>query len=135
MILSAEQQLLTFHRQAPRAFWISTLLNFVAHGLAIAEVYLILWLVGSKVTVVGAFMLEALTKLINAVGTINPGNVGTYEGGNMAMMKLVGLAPAEGLTLGLCRRFRSIVWAIIGGSLPALLLQAEEDLTTAPKHG
>ena len=70
---------------------------------------------GSKVTVVGAFILEALTKLINAVGTINPGNVGTYEGGNMAMMKLVGLAPAEGLTLGLCRRFRSIVWAIIGG--------------------
>ena len=115
VILSAEQQLLTFHRQAPRAFWVSTLLNFVAHGLAIAEVYLILWLMGSKVTVVGAFILEALTKLINAVGTINPGNVGTYEGGNMAMMKLVGLAPAEGLTLGLCRRFRSIVWAIIGG--------------------
>ena len=115
VILSAEQQLLTFHRQAPRAFWASTLLNFVAHGLAIAEVYLILLLVGSKVTLTGALMLEALTKLINAVGTINPGNVGTYEGGNMAIVKLVGLAPAEGLTLGLCRRFRSIVWAIIGG--------------------
>ncbi len=115
VILSAEQQLLTFHRHAPRAFWSSTLLNFVAHGLAIAEVYLILLLVGSKVTLTGALMLEALTKLINAVGTINPGNVGTYEGGNMAIVKLVGLAPAEGLTLGLCRRFRSIVWAIIGG--------------------
>ncbi|MGB8769495.1 MAG: lysylphosphatidylglycerol synthase domain-containing protein [Candidatus Korobacteraceae bacterium] len=115
VILSAEQQLLTFHRQAPRAFWASTLLNFVAHGLAIAEVYLILLLVGSKVTLTGALMLEALTKLINAVGTINPGNVGTYEGGNMAIVKLLGLAPAEGLTLGLCRRFRSIVWAIIGG--------------------
>ena len=97
VILSAEQQLLTFHRQAPRAFWASTLLNFVAHGLAIAEVYLILLLVGSKVTLSGALMLEALTKLINAVGTINPGNVGTYEGGNMAIVKLVGLDPAEGL--------------------------------------
>ncbi len=115
VIAAAEQQLLTFHRQQPKAFWISTLLNFLAHGLAIAEVYLILLLVGSKVTLMGALMLEALTKLINAVGTINPGNVGTYEGGNMAIVKLVGLAPAEGLTLGLCRRFRSIVWAIIGG--------------------
>ena len=115
VIASAEQQLLNFHRQEPKAFWISTLLNFLAHGLAIAEVYLILWLMGSKVTVMGAFMLEALTKLINAVGSINPGNVGTYEGGNMAIVKVVGLAPAEGLTLGLCRRFRSIVWAIIGG--------------------
>ena len=115
MILSAEEQLLKFHTQAPAAFWMSTLLNFVAHGLAIAEVYLILLLMGAKVTFAGALMLEALTKLINAIGTVNPGNVGTYEGGNMAIVKLVGLDPAEGLTLGLCRRFRSIVWAIIGG--------------------
>jgi phosphatidylglycerophosphate synthase len=60
-------------------------------------------------------MLEALTKLINAAGTVNPGNVGTYEGGNMAIVKLVGLHGTEGLTLGLCRRFRSIFWAVIGG--------------------
>ena len=115
VILSAEQQLLQFHRQAPAAFWMSTFLNFVTHGLAIAEVYLILLLMGSRVTIVGALMLEALTKLINAVGTVNPGNVGTYEGGNMAIVKLVGLSGAEGLTLGLCRRFRSLFWAAIGG--------------------
>ena len=115
VIAAAEQQLLTFHRQQPRAFWISTLLNFLSHGLAIAEVYLILCWWEARSTLTGALMLEALTKLINAVGSINPGNVGTYEGGNMAIVKLVGLVPAEGLTLGLCRRFRSIVWAIIGG--------------------
>src|SRR5215813_6702024 len=33
----------------------------------------------------------------------------------MAIVKLVGLSTTEGLTLGLCRRFRSIVWAMIGG--------------------
>jgi phosphatidylglycerophosphate synthase len=115
VILSAEQQLLQFHRQAPAAFWLSTVLNFVTHGLAIAEVYLILLLMGSRVTIIGALMLEALTKLINAAGTVNPGNVGTYEGGNMAIVKLVGLHGTEGLTLGLCRRFRSIFWAVIGG--------------------
>ena len=115
VILSAEEQLLNFHNQAPSAFWMSTVLNFVAHGLAIAEVYLILVLMGSKISLLGALMLEALTKLINAIGSINPGNVGTYEGGNMAIVKLVGLTGSAGLTLGLCRRFRSIVWAIIGG--------------------
>jgi len=115
VILSAEEQLLNFHNQAPSAFWMSTVLNFVAHGLAIAEVYLILVLMGSKISLFGALMLEALTKLINAIGSINPGNVGTYEGGNMAIVKLVGLTGSAGLTLGLCRRFRSIVWAIIGG--------------------
>ncbi len=132
VILSAEEQLLKFHTQAPAAFWMSTLLNFVAHGLAIAEVYLILLLMGAKVTFAGALMLEALTKLINAIGTVNPGNVGTYEGGNMAIVKLVGLVPAEGLTLGLCRRFRSIVWAIIGGI--CLLYFSRQKKTSQPRQ-
>src|SRR5215469_9160140 len=33
VILSAEEQMLKFHTRAPRAFWMSVLLNFVAHGL------------------------------------------------------------------------------------------------------
>src|SRR5271165_5153029 len=115
VILSAEEQLLNFHNQAPSAFWMSVVLNFVAHGLAIAEIYLILLLMGSKVPVVGALMLESLTKLINAIGGLIPGTVGAYEGGNMAIVKLVGLSASEGLTLGLCRRFRGIFWAIVGG--------------------
>ena len=115
VILSAEEQMLKFHTRAPRAFWLSVLLNFVAHGLAIAEVYLIILLMGSKVPVAGALMLESLTKLINAIGGLIPGTLGAYEGGNMAIGKLVGLSASGGLTLGLCRRFRAIVWAIVGG--------------------
>ena len=115
VILSAEEQLLRFHTRAPQAFWMSVVLNFVAHGLAIAEVYLILLLMGSKVSIVGALMLESLTKLINAIGGLIPGTVGAYEGGNMAIVKLVRLSAGEGLTLGLCRRFRAIAWAIVGG--------------------
>ncbi len=115
VILSAEQQMLKFHTRAPGAFWMSVALNFVAHGLAIAEIYLILLLMGSKERVVGALMLESLTKLINAIGGLIPGTVGAYEGGNVAIVKLVGLGASEGLTLGLCRRFRGIFWAIVGG--------------------
>src|SRR3974390_384662 len=115
VIQSADQQLLPFHTRAPGAFWMSVLLNFVAHGLAIAEVYLILVLMGSRVSLLGALMLESLTKLINAIGGLIPGALGAYEGGNMAIAKLVGISASGGLTLGLCRRFRSIVWALVGG--------------------
>jgi uncharacterized protein (TIRG00374 family) len=111
---SAERQFLQFHRQAPLAFWVSLILNLTAHLLAIAEVYLILLLFGVHASFVGALILESLTKLINVIGAVNPGNLGTYEGGNMVIGKLLGLGGAQGLTLGLCRRFRSIFWAAVG---------------------
>jgi hypothetical protein len=111
---SAERQFPQFHRRAPGAFWLSLILNFATHLLAIAEVYLILRLLGARASFVGALILESLTKLINVIGAVNPGNLGTYEGGNMVIAKLLGLGSAQGLTLGLCRRFRSIFWAAAG---------------------
>ena len=115
LIASAEHALLRFHRENPRAFWFSVFLNFVTHALAITEVYLILLLMRHSVAFVGAFILEALTKLINSVGSLNPGNVGTYEGGNMLIAKLLHVPISTGLALAICRRLRSIFWALIGG--------------------
>ncbi len=135
VILSAEQQLLSFHTRAPGAFWMSVVLNFFAHGLAIAEIYLILFLMGSKVPVVGALMLESLTKLINAIGGLIPGTVGAYEGGNVAIVKLVGLSASEGLTLGLCRRFRGVVWALIGGICLVYLSRSKRSLQASESLG
>ena len=114
VIESSERQFLQFHRQAPAAFWLSVILNLASHVLAIAEVYLILHFLGAHVSLVGALILESLTKLINVIGSINPGNLGTYEGGNMVIGKIVGLSDAQGLTLGLCRRARAIFWAVVG---------------------
>jgi glycosyltransferase 2 family protein len=115
VIESSERQFLQFHRQATSAFWLSMFLNLGSHLLAVTEVYLILHLLGTHVSFVGALILESLTKLINVIGAVNPGNLGTYEGGNMLIGKLVGLSGAQGLTLGLCRRVRVIFWAIVGG--------------------
>ena len=63
---------------------------------------------------VGAFVLEGLTKVINLVGALNPGNFGTYEAGNMLIAKMFGVTGTAGLTLALCRRARAIFWAGVG---------------------
>ena len=115
MIESAEHQLLEFHALAPGAFWANVLLNFSCQLLAVTEVFLILHFLAPKVGLLGALILESLTKVINVIGAINPGNLGTYEGGNMAIGKLLGLSGTVGLTLGLCRRLRALFWAIVGG--------------------
>jgi hypothetical protein len=114
LIESVESQFLQFHRQAPCAFWVSLSLNFASHLLAVLEVYLILHLLSARVSFVGALILESLTKLINVIGAVNPGNLGTYEGGNMVIGRFAGLSGAQGLTLGFCRRARAVFWAIVG---------------------
>jgi hypothetical protein len=114
IIDSAENNLLSFSRKAPAAFWASLSLNLLWHILAVFEVYLILRFMGANIAVLSAFVLEGLTKVINLVGTFNPGNVGTYEGGNMLIARMFGITSATGLTLALCRRARALFWAGVG---------------------
>jgi phosphatidylglycerophosphate synthase len=79
------------------------------------EVYLILRLMGPHAGPLSALAIEGLTKLVNVVGIFNPGNIGTYEGGNMLFAKMIGIGATAGLTLGLIRRVRALFWGAIGG--------------------
>jgi phosphatidylglycerophosphate synthase len=113
-ILSVETKLLDFFHHGRGAFWGSFALNLAAHVAAILEVYLILRLMGQHTGVFAALAIEGLTKLVNVIGIFNPGNIGTYEGGNMLFAKMVGIGGAAGLTLGLIRRIRALFWGAVG---------------------
>ena len=126
MIHSVENTLLDFYHRTPGAFWSSFLLNLACHAAAVFEVFLILWLIGSKVSLFGALAIEALTKLVNIAGTFNPGNIGTYEGGNMLIVKMFGLAGAAGLTLAFIRRMRALFWAGVGGLCLLILARTKQ---------
>ena len=115
LIRSVENKLLDFYHHTPGAFWGSFGLNVVCHAAAVLEVFLILWLMGAKISLFAALAIEALTKLVNIAGTFNPGNIGTYEGGNMLIVQMFGLSGAAGLTLAFTRRLRALFWAAVGG--------------------
>jgi hypothetical protein len=78
------------------------------------EVYVLLFFMGTRKSLIVALVVEALTKLINVVGALNPGNVGTFEGGNMIVARLIHISGGAGLTIALCRRVRILFWAAIG---------------------
>ena len=113
-IVSVERKLLDFFHHARGAFWGSLALNLAAQLAAVLEVYLILRLMGQHTGFVAALAIEGLTKLVSVIGLFNPGNIGTYEGGNMLFGKLVGIGGTAGLTLGLIRRIRALFWAAAG---------------------
>ena len=140
---SAEHNLLYFHREAPAAFWATLSLNVIWHMLAVLEVYVILRFMGAGFTVGGAFIVEGLTKVINLVGALNPGNFGTYEAGNMLIAKMFGVTSTAGLTLALCRRARTVFWAGVGALGMVLMkrtaaprtMAATLDPAVEPCHG
>ena len=133
IIDSAENNLLSFRDEAPAAFWATLIFNFLWHMLAILEVYIILRFMGARVALGGAFIVEALTKVINLVGAFNPGNFGTYEGGNMLIAKIFGVTGTAGLTLALCRRARTVFWAGVGAMCMIVMKKAEAPKTIAAK--
>jgi len=131
IIDSAEVNLLAFREEAPASFWATLMLNFLWHLLAVLEVYVILRFVGARIALGGAFVVEGLTKVINLVGAFNPGNFGTYEGGNMLIAKILGVTGTAGLTLALCRRVRTVFWAGVG----ALCMIAIKRADLAQRNG
>jgi hypothetical protein len=56
LIQSVEKKLFDFHRHTPGAFWASFILNLACQGMAVLEVYLVLWLLGIKVGLLGALV-------------------------------------------------------------------------------
>jgi hypothetical protein len=133
IIDSAEHNLLNFHREAPAAFWATLIFNLLWHMLAVLEVYVILRFMGAGFTLGGAFIVEGLTKVINLVGVLNPGNFGTYEGGSMLIAKMFGVTSTTGLTLALCRRARTVFWAGVGALCMVVMKRTETPRTIAAR--
>jgi hypothetical protein len=133
IIDSAEHNLLTFHDEAPAAFWATLIFNLLWHALAVLEVFVILRFMGARIAVGGAFVVEGLTKVINLVGALNPGNFGTYEAGNMLIAKIFGVTGTAGLTLALCRRARTVFWAGVGAMCMIAMKKSEAPRTMTAK--
>jgi hypothetical protein len=127
-IQATEEALFDFHHKTPRAFWTSFSLNLGGQCLAILEVCLVLWLLGTPIGFFGALVIEGLTKLLNTIGNFNPGNIGTYEGGNMLIGRIFSLSSATGLALALSRRLRAFFWTLIGGVCLVFLTRGKETM-------
>jgi uncharacterized protein (TIRG00374 family) len=139
LIQSVENALLDFHHNSTAAFWKSVFLTLASHFMSVMEVCLILRLMGVKFGLLSALTIEAMTKLVNLVGSINPGNFGTFEGGNVLIAKMFGLSTPIGLTLGLARRMRAFFWTAVGGICLFILTKSSsrgnaEGRGTAPEE-
>jgi uncharacterized membrane protein YbhN (UPF0104 family) len=79
-----------------------------------AEIYLILRWLADPVDWRTALALETGSVLLDGILFFVPAKVGTQEGGKVALFAALGLSPARGLTVGVVRRIRELVYAGLG---------------------
>ena len=88
--------------------------SFLAWIVGVAEVWLILQLLGAPVPIALALVIEAFGTGISFATFFLPVQIGVDEGGAVATFLALGLSGATGLSLSLVRRVREITWVAIG---------------------
>ncbi len=93
----------------------------------VVETYAVLAWLGAGPTLESAIALEGLNRLANAPAQLIPGKLGVLELAGSAFAGILQLGSANGLTLVLARRVRSLAWSGVG----ILLLTTSASLVRA----
>jgi len=128
-ILRVENNVYEFYITRRRDFFTVFGISMFVHVVSVAEVFMALRLLGFESTVAAAFIIESLTKVINAVFSFVPGTIGVYEGGNGVILFSIGYAAETGIALGLVRH-----GAIFFSTFIGILILLWRTLQSGAKH-
>lgn len=113
-LLKLDSQLINFYKKESGRFYFSLFVSIVAWPIGALEIYLFLKFLGMPVSIVTAVAIEALSMVINTCFLFMPAGVGTQEAGKVFIFKILGMLAETGLTIGLLRRARELVWTLLG---------------------
>jgi hypothetical protein len=109
-----------FYRRYPRRFLPICMLEAAYHVLGITEVWYILSrLSDTNASLLNAFLLESVSRLITVVFKMVPFNMGVDEAGAQVVGQTLSLAVGVGVTLAIIRKGRILFWTAIGWLLIA----------------
>ena len=120
-VRAVEKNIYIFYEERRAAFFLIFALNTAAHLINVVEIYIILSLMGLPASLSSAFVIEAVTKLINAAFFFVPTRAGVYESGNAIVLKALGMEASAGVALAIIRKLRAFVWIGYGLAVIALL--------------
>ena len=82
--------------------------------LGVAEVFVMVTLMGRSVSWLDAFVIETLAQPIRAASIIIPAGIGTQELGGVWLCTFLGMAEADAVTLWLLKRAREVLFDGVG---------------------
>jgi uncharacterized protein (TIRG00374 family) len=115
-----DRTILNFYANDRQAFLVSIGLFFVGWLAEALEVFTMLLYLGIPVDAIRAFAIGGLSVFIKGGTFFIPGSLGAQEGGNLMLLVAFGSTELMGITFALLRRFRELLWILIGLVMLAL---------------
>ncbi len=118
-IASVESRVYGFYKRNRALFLPIMLLEFCFHLAGVMEAYVVLWFISPnhKPTLLTAFILESVNRMITVVFKFMPMRVGIGESASEQFAKILGFTLGKGATLEIIRKIRDLCWTTIGFTL------------------
>jgi hypothetical protein len=118
-IRTIEDRIYGFYERNHSRFFLILFVECFFHVAGVVEAYVTLWFISHTIapTLLAAFILESVNRLINVVFKFIPLRIGVDEGGTGKVASLLGLTRTTGVTLAIVRKARDICWTAIGVAL------------------
>lgn len=118
-LAGVEDRIYGFARAHPGRITTIAALELGFHVAGVAEAYLVLSWLGVPVTLVTAFVLESVNRIINVLFRFVPLRLGVDEAGSGLLTQVLGLGAPTGVSLAIIRKARVLVWCAVGMALLA----------------
>lgn len=110
-----EDLIYSFYRRYPRRFLPVCTLEVVYHALGIIEVWYILGrITAASPSLLSAFLLESVSRLVTIIFKLVPFVIGVDEAGAQLVGETVSLAAGVAVTLAIIRKGRILFWTAVG---------------------
>jgi uncharacterized membrane protein YbhN (UPF0104 family) len=110
-----EERLIAYYTGHRRRFAVAVATAFLSWLLGMLEVYCAFWLLGHKITLITAWVIEANVALMRALLFFVPGHIGTQEGTLVVMSGIITGSPTLGFAVAVivrCREMMLILWGL-----------------------
>ncbi len=111
-----EDRIYGFYKRNRRLLVPIFALEVCFHLAGVLEIYTTLSFISTTVapTLLAAFILESINRIINVVFKFVPFRLGVDEGGSGMVAGILGLTKTVGVTLAIVRKSRDIFWTAVG---------------------
>jgi hypothetical protein len=114
-----EDRIYGFYQRNRSRFLFILIVEMCFHVAGVAEGYLTLSFVSNTIapTLLTAFILESVNRVITLAFKFIPFRMGVDEAGTGKLSEVLGFTPATGVTLAIVRKARDVCWTAIGVAL------------------